>query len=421
MTEPVEELGDYRARARAWLQGHLPLLTAGTDSSQESRLRGAREYTRAEIEAERPKQRMLFEAGYAGITVPREYGGQGLTWAHEEAFCEEAAPFALPDFGTAGRTTNVCMRVLLAHGSEEVKHHHVPRMLAGDELWAQLFSEPDAGSDLAGVRMRAVKDGDSWRLNGAKVWSTFAHLADWGLCLARTNWQAPKHRGLTWFGVPLDAEGLNLRVIRQISGGGDFCEEFLDDVIVADSERIGEVNDGWTVAHTMLVFERGGNRKPAPELIDPGELPTDLVELAREIGVSDDPVTRQLIARGHTLDVLYKALRARVDHALESPGSNGSLASYGKLAHGMFEAERAQLGMQIGRGATAAWPAVETPRAQASTAYLNGRILSVAGGSEQMQRNAISEQLLGLPREPSADRGKPFEQVIREASSWGQS
>jgi alkylation response protein AidB-like acyl-CoA dehydrogenase len=421
MPESVTDLDEYRARARAWLEDHLPRRETGAAGSPGTHRESVVDYTRAQIDAERPKQRQLFEAGYAGITVPREYGGQGLTAAHERVFGEEAGAFELPDFGTAGRTTNVCMKVVLAHGSEDVKRRHAPRMLAGDELWIQLFSEPEAGSDLAGIRTRATRDGESWVLNGAKVWTTFAHLADWGLCLTRTDWQAPKHKGLTWFGVPLDVDGLTIRVLRQLTGGGDFCEEFLDDVCVPDTERIGEVNDGWAVARTMLIFERGATREPSPALIDPGALASDLVDAARHAGATDDALTRQLVARGHAMDVLYQALRARVGQALSSPGANEALAAYGKLAHGMFAAERAQIGLQIGRAASATWAAADDPGAAAATAFLNGRVLSIAGGTEQMQRNAISEQVLGLPREPSADKGKPFEQVIRGAATWGQS
>ncbi len=218
-----------------------------------------------QIDAERPKQRALFDAGYAGITWPVEYGGQGLTPAHERAFLEEAAGHELPDFGyAAAMTFRICGPVMLAHASEEFKQRHLPRMLKGEELWVQFFSEPAAGSDLAGIRTRATRDGDTWILNGAKVWSSFAHLADWGLCLTRTNWSVPKHRGLTWFGVPTDADGVTLRTIRLINGGADFCEEFFDDVAIPDVDRVGDVDEGWTVARTMLVYERGGSGSDLP-------------------------------------------------------------------------------------------------------------------------------------------------------------
>src|SRR5438093_5886763 len=221
---------EYRAQARDWLAANLERKTADALVAVSS-LRGMHEFTKEQIDAERPKQKRLYEAGYAGITWPKEFGGQGLSAAHERVFLEEAAAYQLPNFGIAGGTTfGVCAQVMLAHASDDFKRRHFPRILAGDELWCQFFSEPVAGSDLAGVQTRATRDGDAWVLNGAKVWSSWAHLADWGLCLTRTNWGVPKHRGLTWFGVPVDAPGGPLRVIRQINGGADFCEEFFDDV-----------------------------------------------------------------------------------------------------------------------------------------------------------------------------------------------
>jgi alkylation response protein AidB-like acyl-CoA dehydrogenase len=309
--------------------------------------------------------------------------------------------------------------VIRAHASDDFKRRHLPRILSGDELWCQFFSEPVAGSDLGGVQTRAVRDGDSWVLNGAKVWSSWAHLADWGLCLARTDWTVPKHRGLTWFGVPVDAEGVTMRVIRQINGGADFCEEFFDDVVIPDAERIGDVDHGWTVARTMLVFERGGASGEAVDTaIEPGALAPDLVEVARAVGRTADPAARQLIAQGHSLDYLRRALNRRIAITMKHSGDDASVASYGKLALGTFDAERALLGMQLARGDAIAWTEKEGVGAATALAFLNGRLNAIAGGTDQMQRNSISEQVLGLPREPSFERDKPFDQVLREAVNW---
>jgi alkylation response protein AidB-like acyl-CoA dehydrogenase len=383
-------------------------------------LRGMHEFTKEQIDAERPKQKRLFEAGFAGITWPVEFGGQGLSVAHERAFLEEGAEYKLPNFGIAGGTTfGVCAQVMLAHASDDFNRRHLPRMLAGDELWCQFFSEPVAGSDLAGVQTRATRDGDTWVLNGAKVWSSWAHLADVGLCLARTNWGVPKHRGLTWFGVPVDAPGVDLRVIRQINGGADFCEEFFDDVVIPDDERIGDVDQGWTVARTMLVFERGGSTAAPPKTPpDPGPLAPDLVEIAEALGRADDPEARQLVARGHSLDFLRRVLDRRLAKAMSKSGGDAGIAAYGKLTHGTFDSERALIGMELAQGEGIAWDEPVGTGASAALTFLNGRINSIAGGSDQMQRNGISEQVLGLPREPSWDRDKPFDQVLRDAQNW---
>jgi alkylation response protein AidB-like acyl-CoA dehydrogenase len=413
-------LDEYREQARAWIEANLDPKPVGADGAATTAHRGMHEFTKEQVDAERPKQRKLHAAGYTGITWPVEYGGQGLSAAHERAFLEEAAGYELPNFGIAGGTTfGVCAQVMLAHASEDFKRRHLPRMLSGDELWVQFFSEPVAGSDLAGVQTRAVRDGDTWVLNGAKVWSSWAHLADYGLCLARTNWGVPKHRGLTWFGVPVDAEGVTLRVIRQINGGADFCEEFFDDVVIPDAERIGDVDQGWTVARTMLVFERGARAEEVPDTaVEPGPLAPDLVEAARAVGRTDDPEARQLVARGHSLDYLRQVLNRRIAITMKLGGKDAGIAAYGKLAHGTFDSERAKLGMELARGDSIAWDEAEGPGAATALTFLNGRINSIAGGTDQMQRNGISEQVLGLPREPSFERDKPFDQVLRDAAHW---
>jgi alkylation response protein AidB-like acyl-CoA dehydrogenase len=420
-TDEMISVDDYRARAREWLAANCELKDPAAVAAGGS-LRGHHEFTREEIDAERPKQKRLYEAGFAGITWPKEFGGQGLTRAHERAFVEEALAYQLPNFGIAGGTTfGVCAQVMLAHASDDFKRLHFPRMLAGEELWCQFFSEPVAGSDLAGVQTRATRDGDSWVLNGAKVWSSWAHLADYGLCLARTNWSVPKHRGLTWFGVPVDAPGVTLRVIRQINGGADFCEEFFDDVVIPDVERIGEVDQGWTVTRTMLVFERGARADEKPSgPVEPGALATDFVDVARALGRADDPAARQLIAKAHSLDFLYEVLQRRLGVRLKQTGADAGIAAYGALAHGVFDSDRAVWALELARGDAIAWDADEPHGPGASTAltFLNGRINSIAGGTDQMQRNAISEQVLGLPREPSWERDKPFDEVLRDAQHW---
>jgi hypothetical protein len=419
-TTTLEDIQEYRREARAWIAANLARKETKEDPAA-ANLRGSREYTREQIDAERPKQRALFDAGYAGITWPVEYGGQGLSPAHERAFLEEAEDYELPDFGYASAMTfGICGQVMLAHASDEFKRRHLPRMLKGEELWVQFFSEPAAGSDLAGIRTRATRDGDTWILNGAKVWSSFAHLADWGLCLTRTNWSVPKHRGLTWFGVPINAEGVTLRVIRLINGGADFCEEFFDDVEIPDVDRVGEVDQGWSVAQTMLVFERGGAADVPDAPPEPGPLAPDMVALARAVGRTDDPLARQLIARAHSLTFLRQTLNRRIGSTVRMHGASAGFAAYGALAHGTFDAERAKLGANLAGGHLAAWETSEAdgPSASTALAFLNGKINSVAGGTDQMQRNAISEQVLGLPREPSFDRDKPFDQVLRDAEHW---
>ncbi|SQD94003.1 Acyl-CoA dehydrogenase domain protein (fragment) [Parafrankia sp. Ea1.12] len=252
------DLEDYRHQARTWLAANLE----PRDASQSGLGRGdgSGSHTAEDYLPERALQKKLHEAGYAGINWPREYGGQGLSDEHARAFAEEAAGYRTPELGHAGGTTyGPVSKTLIRHGSPEFLARHLPRILSGDELFVQLFSEPNAGSDMAGITTRAVRDGDEWLITGSKIWTSGASYADYGMCLARTNWDAPKHRGLTWFAVPLRAEGVTIQPIREITGDAEFCQEFLDEVRVSADEVIGDVDQGWTVAQTM----RRGPRRPA--------------------------------------------------------------------------------------------------------------------------------------------------------------
>ena len=233
--------------------------------------------------------------------------------------------------------------------------------------------EPSGGSDLAAVRTRATRDGDQWILNGQKTWSTFAHHADWGLCLARTDWDVPKHRGLTWFVFPTSLPGVTIRPIRRLDDSADFCEDFFDDVVIPDQYRIGEVNQGWTVTETLLVYERGAGHAPVGDhLPGPGPLAPHLVEVARRSGRQDNPTVRQRVAQGHTIDCVGRALARRIALAGLAGGFNPGLAAYGKLFRGTFEPVRARLGVEFGGDEAVTWetsaPTAATCRSPSSTA-----------------------------------------------------
>jgi alkylation response protein AidB-like acyl-CoA dehydrogenase len=412
------DIETFRRDARDWLAANLE---RRDPKSSGRRLRGVDHKTVEGIASQRVLQRRVYEGGYAGISFPAEYGGRGLTVAHERAFNEEAAGYALPDFGVAGGTTfGVCARTMLAHASPEFLGAHMPRILAGEELWVQFFSEPEAGSDLAGIRTRATRDGDRWILNGSKIWSSGAYYADYGMCLARTDWDVPKHRGVTWFAVATDAPGVTVQPIKEINGDAEFCQEFFDDVELTDDDVIGEVNRGWSVAQTMLVFERGGGGAVAvPEPPDARRLPSDLVALAERISREKDPVVRQLLARAHINDYAHACLNERLAIRMRASGSmDAGIAAYGKLAQGVLDPIRARIGMEIGRGAALAWEPGSIEGMTAAVNYLNGRVMSIAGGTNEVQRNGIGERALGLPREPSFDTDRPFNEVVRNAQHW---
>ncbi|MFI5047831.1 MAG: acyl-CoA dehydrogenase family protein [Acidimicrobiia bacterium] len=416
----LPDLDDYRAQARAWLEANLER----RDPDAPVRLRGTEHRTRETTKAEKAIQRRLYDGGYAGITVAKEHGGRGLTGAHARAFNEEARGFRTPDFGVAGGTTfGVCLNTMLAHASPEFLTRHVPRILAGDELFVQFFSEPGAGSDLAGITTKAERDGDRWILNGSKIWSSGANYADYGMCLTRTNWDVPKHRGLTWFAVKIEQPGVTVQPVREINGDAEFCQEFFDDVELTADEIIGEVDQGWTVAQTMLVLERGasdgGGEREIPRGSGPRKLAPDLVALATSVGREQDPYVRQLIARAHVLDYVSGELAARIGEHIRIGTANAmGIAAYGKLFQGTIHPLRARTAMEIGQGVALTWDEGDLAGMAPSLNYLNSRVISIAGGTNEVQRNGIGERVLGLPREPSFDTNRPFRDVVRDAANW---
>jgi alkylation response protein AidB-like acyl-CoA dehydrogenase len=405
---------EFRTEARAWLEGNLERIPA------DAAPKGGEAVTDEQVAAGRVIQRQIFDAGYAGLSFPTEYGGRGLTADHERVWREEACSFVIPSFGGAGSVTmGPIARSMLAHATPQFLARHIPKILAGEELWCQFYSEPAAGSDLAGIRTSATRDGDRWLINGSKIWSTGAHQADYAMCLARTDWDVPKHRGLTWFAVSTHAPGVDVRPIRQINGASGFCESFLDDVVITDDDLIGEVNQGWSVAQTMLVYERGAGESGA-QRVEPLDLAPDLVELARKAGRVGDPIARQAIALAHINDFAQYHLGRQIAARLQrSDTPQPAVAAYGKLAAGMLSPIRARLGIEIGGAEALLWPEVgDEPGSLAALNYLNGRMVSIAAGTNEVQRNGLGERVLGLPREPTFDSTKPFREVVRESRNW---
>ncbi|HEX3957700.1 MAG TPA: acyl-CoA dehydrogenase family protein [Trebonia sp.] len=416
MTETKDGLAAYRAQARAWLAANLPVRGPGVE------LRGKHEITPDELAHGRALQKVTYEAGYLGITLATGYGGQGLSKDHQKAWNEESSGYAVPAPGGIAShvTLGVILPTLLAHANEEQKRAWIPKMLSGEEIWAQLLSEPGAGSDLAGIQTRAARDGGSWVLSGSKIWSSGALSADYGICLARTDWDVPKHRGLTWFKVPLQDERVTVRPVREINGSAEFCEEFLDGVVVGDDMVIGEVNAGWPIAGTMLAIERGAGSGQATAVTPAGSrrLAPDLVELAEARGLTGDLAMRQVAAKAHINDYLQAQLTRRLATAMMTGAADQTAASLIKLGLGLNTPLRAAAAMEIAGRRGIAWSDGETGEAVAVN-FLNGRIYSIAGGSNQIQRNIISERILGLPREQSVDSDKPFREVLRDATRWG--
>ncbi len=404
--EPVE---DFRARARAWLAANMPRLSGP--------LPGRFDEGRRDVE--RVLQRRLWDGGFAGICFPAAYGGLGLTPAHQQAFAEESLAYDMP-FSLNVPTLGILAATLVDFGTHEQKLRHLPPILRGDELWVQFLSEPSGGSDLAGCLTRADRDGDVFVLNGSKIWSSAAFASDYALCLARTNWDVPKHRGLTMFIMKIHQPGVQVTQIRQVNGSTEFCQEFFDDVPIPASDVLGEVDDGWTVASRLLVHERaavGGGSPYTSGRTYGGEISEDsttLARLVRDRGRAGSTHARQLVAEEHVLRLVGAQLVGRVTQGLASGALAPPAGSLLTLFAAMARMRLVEIGLALAGEAAAAWPAgTEPDERRLAETTLWRQSLSLGGGSNEIQRNIISERLLGMPREFAADRDVPYRDVRR--------
>jgi len=414
---------EFAARARTWLAANMPPASAETsDFFLTSRGRSDAE-ERDRIATCRELQRRLFDGGFAGICVPREFDGQGLTPAHQAAFNREIRGYDYPAEIQAS-TFVPCMALLLEFGTEEQKRRHIPAMLRGDEIWVQLLSEPGSGSDAAAAVTTATRDGDRWILNGSKTWTTAACTGDWAICLARTNWDVEKHRGLTVFAVPMSTPGLSIHRIELVNGSREFCQEFLTDVVVSDRDRIGEVDAGWSVVTRWLHHERtisggspyvtgSGNRQN-----DGPHDPRAMVDLARRLGTIGDARMRDLIGEAQTLELVGRALVESVTRQMQAGALPHHAAAMLRLFGGTKNARRATIAFELGREAAVAWSPEDETCAQVGRGYLMRQVSCIGGGTTEMARNVIAERLLGMPREQRADDG-PFRTVARGPRATG--
>lgn len=399
-----EEQRAFRLRAREWMAGRMPPRIPGQPANAFE--------DRELVDLDRKIQRILWDGGLAGLTVPKEYGGQGLDKRFEDIFCEEAEPYRLAwHFGNA---FNIVLPCLLAHGTEEQKKKYIPGMLSGEHMWCQLLSEPSGGSDLAGVLTRAeFKDG-RWLLNGSKVWTSGGHVSDYGLCLARTDPSVRKHAGLTMFLVDMHHPGMTINPIRLVRGGSDFCQEFLDDVEVADEDRLGAVNDGWTVAQTQLNAERAGmangwmlGLRPAA-VAQHIQLEPGYARRLRELGRQDDPIARQSVGEAYVIDAVYNLTGRRVNAGVRNGRLKPTAGMMSSLLVARTDVRRTAL-----MSALAGPAGVCGPEGGRLTDIGMARVTThrIGGGTQEMQLNLVAERHLGLPREPAIDRDVPFSEL----------
>jgi len=391
----------FRAEARAWLDANAPK-KGGPDDFATNGPMDTIDY----VERAKEWQGKLAAAGWACITWPKEYGGRGGTAAEAAIFAEEQARTGASTgvftvgIGMAGPT-------IIAHGTDEQKQRWLPPLLRGEEVYCQLFSEPGAGSDLAGLACRAVRDGDEWIVNGQKVWTSGAVHSELGILVARTDVDQPKHRGITYFVVDMRQPGFDIRPLRQMTGGAHFNEVFLTDVRIPHANVLGEVNGGWMVAMTTLANERsaiggGGVGMGFDRLLD----------LARRRGVTGDSVVRQGLAEAFTRYEILKFTGMRVRSAARAGKTPGGEANSMKLLYAQHLKKLGDLAMAI-QGPEGMLNRDDAPEGGAwQQQFLSAPSIRIAGGSDEVQRNIIGERVLGLPPEPRPDKGVPFRDLL---------
>ena len=381
----------FRTELRAWLASVLPTLgprPASTDWP------GRRAYDTG-------WQKMLHQAGYAGIDWPVEGGGRGASPVEQLLYLEELERAHAPYVGVNFVGLLHAGPTIVAEGTAEQRARYLPPILRGDEIWCQGFSEPGAGSDLAALRTKAVRDGDDYVVSGSKVWTSHAEVADFCELLVRTGAEDSRHRGITWLIMPMDLPGIEIRPLRTIAGSTEFAELFLDDVRVPAANRVGEENDGWRVTMVTLSFERG--TAFVGELLQSMELLRELRELARRLGSWDDAeVRRRLGHMGAELDALWALARRNVSQAARTgvPGLGGSVF---KLAFSELRQRIAQLGVDLIGPAGLFSDEIEVAgrplrNAELIDTWLNSFSRTIAAGTSQIQRNIVSERILGLPK-----------------------
>jgi alkylation response protein AidB-like acyl-CoA dehydrogenase len=395
------EIAAFRAECRAWLAANAAPRAAdagtsitgvlGSDIDSDLALSRARAY-----------QRRAAADGWAAISWPREHGGRDATFVEQVVFGDEASRFDVPDqvfrigIMMGGPT-------VIAHGTEEQRARWLPPLLTGAEIWCQLFSEPGAGSDLAGLRTSAERDGDEWVINGQKVWSSGAHYSRWGMLLARTDPTVPKHQGITYFMLDMETPGIEVRPLRQMTGAAHFNEVFFTEVRVPDTDRLGAIHDGWRVAQTTLLNERAA----IAELIGAVNPAFGLAELARTASAEgragiDDPRVRQRLADAYTQGEILRYVGLRIVSAFSRGTLPGPEASVAKLAMAEMLRSTSTLALALLGPAATASPSPWV------TGFLAAPAVRIAGGSDEIQRNIIGERVLGLPKEPGPPRDTPF-------------
>jgi alkylation response protein AidB-like acyl-CoA dehydrogenase len=379
----------FQRSVREWLLANLPQ-GWGTPA-----------YPKPEEPAEKVKfgrwwQRKLHDGGWAGLHWPREYGGRGATPIELFLFAEEYTRVGAPPMIDIGVGPALVGPTLIHHGTEAQKQRFLRKILTGEEIWCQGFSEPNAGSDLAACRTRAELDGDVFRVTGQKIWTSYARFADWCILVTRTDPSAPKHKGLSFLLVDMKSPGITIRPLVEMTGVAWFNEVFFDDVRVPRENMVGELNQGWQIAITTLAHERGGS---APHARLQGEM-RDVLDLARRVGATNDPRKRQRLAQSYIETEIVRLLAYQQVSAMMRSGQPGSEGSYLKLVWSETDLRMKEMAIAL-EGPYAALArgsrgAIDGGRWEYE--YLWSRAAGIYAGTSEVQRNIIAQRVLGLPR-----------------------
>ena len=417
---PDTSVDDVRAAVTAWVDQAVP--PAWVEAGRRGGARAVREVrTRADYEA---WYGVFGRSGLVVPTWPRHYGGLDLRSAQARAADEVLRPYNLGRLNPLG--LNLAAPALLAHGSEQQRLRYLPAIVRNEEVWCQLFSEPGSGSDLASLSTRAQRDGDVWHITGQKIWTTWAHLADYAVLLARTDPDRPKREGITYFLIDLHQPGVEVRPLRHMGGEVDFNEVFLDGAVVPDDQRVGDIGTGWKVANATLSGERqmvSGSGSGGVDRIG-GSGAEHLIRLARSVSADgrpggwDDPVRRDAILRLWSEERVRDWTNQRVRAQLRAGRPPGPESSIGKVHQGELN-QRIQLMATdlLGAGAMA-WPAPDGSDWAATLPYevkgmLRSRANTIEGGTTEVNKNILGERVLGLPREPDPYRHSVWRDIPR--------
>ena len=392
------EEAEFRAEAAAWLKANVP---------SEAELEGM-----GPMEQGKYWQKKKAEAGWACIRWPEEYGGRGASAIQQVILNQEESKFDTPNTGMFGIGQGMAAPTLMAWATEEQKERYLPKLASGEEIWCQLFSEPAGGSDLAALRTKAERDGDEWVINGQKIWTSGAQYSDWGILVLRTDPNVPKHQGLSYFFIEMNSPGIEVKPIKQISGASGFNEVYFTDVRVSDSQRLGEVGQGWQVALTTLMNERAsiGDGSSAAGFKTAMQLAQD-IEIDGEPAIKDKSV-RAKLANWYVQEAGLKYTGYRSMTALSKGETPGPENSIGKLVGAPKTQDLASFAIDLMEQAGVMWtPGSEEFDNLFQGAYMSIPGLRIAGGTDEIMANIIAERVLGLPQDVRLDKGIPFTDV----------